>query len=304
MEFLYWLENLRNPVLDQIMLIITAFGEEILFIGVAVILLWCVDKYDAYYMLCVGFVGTQINQLLKVTFKIERPWVQDSKIHPVKDAIPEATGYSFPSGHTQSAVGTFGSIARFVKINWLRIACIVLALLVAFSRMYLGVHTPLDVGVSLIVAVALVLMFYPIIKKARTNPNIMRILLGIMIAWSVAQIFIIQPIYNSNPLNNNFSHAIENAYKMLGCVVGFALIFELDLRFIKFDTKAGIVGQILKIVLGLVIVIGLKELGYFVFGLFMNDMWYRCVTYFLMVVFAGAVWPLTFKFFAKIGLKK
>lgn len=304
MQFLYALEKLRNPVCDFLMSTITHLGEEILFIVVAVILLWCVDKYKGYYMLCVGFVGTQLNQLLKVTFKIDRPWVKNPNFKPIESAIGEATGYSFPSGHTQSAVGIFGSIARFAKRNWVRILCIVVAALVAFSRMYLGVHTPLDVGVSILFATILVFAFYPIIEKSRQNPNVMRIFLGIMLLWSVAQVFITEPIYLTDTANANFLSAVKNAYKMLGAVVGFIAVYELDLRFIKFDTKAVWWAQIIKTVIGLGLTLAVQELGYIVFGLFLGDMWYRCLTYFCMVIFAGAVWPLTFKWFSKLGIKK
>ena len=303
LEFLYALEKIRNPILDFIMSVITHLGEEILFIVIAVILLWCVDKYKGYYMLCVGFVGTQLNQLLKVTFKIDRPWVKDPEFKPIQSAIKEATGYSFPSGHTQSAVGIFGSIARFARTNWLRIISIGIAALVAFSRMYLGVHTPLDVGVSILIATVLVFVFYPIIEKSRTNRNVMRIFLVFMIVWSVAQVFITHPIYLSDVDNANFLSAVKNAYKMLGAVLGFAVVYELDIRFINFDTKAVFWAQILKTAIGLGLTLAIQEVGYIFFDLFMGEFGYRCATYFCMVVFAGAVWPLTFKWFAKLGKK-
>ena len=68
MEFLYALQKIANPVLDSVMLTITHLGEETVFLIIAMILLWCVDKYNGFYMLTVGFLGTQINGLLKVTF--------------------------------------------------------------------------------------------------------------------------------------------------------------------------------------------------------------------------------------------
>jgi len=120
MEFLYFLENLRTPVLDKIMAFITHGGEETVFMLIAMFVLWCVNKYEGYYILFVGFMGTQLNQLLKVTFRIPRPWVRDPNFTVVESAIPEATGYSFPSGHTQSSIGTFGTLARWNKNLWLR----------------------------------------------------------------------------------------------------------------------------------------------------------------------------------------
>ena len=56
MEFLYFLENLRFPLLDQFMLLITKLGEETAFLAAAMIVFWCVDKYKGYYLMMVGFI--------------------------------------------------------------------------------------------------------------------------------------------------------------------------------------------------------------------------------------------------------
>ena len=105
MRLLYWFEQIRNPVMDQFMLLITHLGEETAFLVIALILFWCVDKYIGYYTLSVGFVGTLANQFLKLWFRIPRPWVQDPNFTILEQAREAASGYSFPSGHTQSAVG-------------------------------------------------------------------------------------------------------------------------------------------------------------------------------------------------------
>ena len=153
MEFLYMLEKIRIPVLNEFMLAVTTLGEETAFLVVALVLFWCVDKYIGYYTLSVGFIGTIANQFMKLWFRIPRPWVLDSNFTILEQAREAATGYSFPSGHTQSAFGTFGCVAYTTRNKSLRIAAIIIPVLVAFSRMYIGVHTPLDVGVSVIVAV-------------------------------------------------------------------------------------------------------------------------------------------------------
>lgn len=305
MSFLYFLEGLRNDVLDFLMLGVTRLGEEMIFIVVAMVLLWCIDKYNGYYMLTVGFLGTQINQLLKVVFRIERPWVRDPDFNPIEGAIEEATGYSFPSGHTQSSVGNFGSIARFTHKKWLRIACVVMCILVPLSRMYLGVHTPADVLVSFLIAAILIFAIYPIIQKGRTNPNVMRILFGVMVAWSVGQVLFMELFpFPAEAAGEELYSGLKNAYKMAGAVIGLPIVYELDLRCIKFPTKAVWWAQLLKVALGLVLTLAVKEMCYFVFGLFMPALLYRAFAYLFMVLFAGAVWPLTFKYFASFGNNK
>ena len=115
MEILRILENIRIPVLNEFMLAITYLGDEIAFLVMALILFWCIDKRKAYYILSVGFLGTIANQFMKLLFRIPRPWVLDENFTILEQAKEGAGGYSFPSGHSQSSVGTFGGIAHISK---------------------------------------------------------------------------------------------------------------------------------------------------------------------------------------------
>ena len=140
---MYALESIRTPVLDKIMLIISELGGEAPFLIIAIAVFWCIDKRKGYYLMTVGFFGMILNQFLLILCCGPRPWVKDPDFTIVEPARAGATGYSFPSGHTQNAVALYGGIARCTGSVVLRVVCIVLAVLIAFSRMYLGVHTPL-----------------------------------------------------------------------------------------------------------------------------------------------------------------
>lgn len=303
MEFLRFLEGLRNPFLDSLFSFITILGEESVFIILGILFFWCVNKRQGYYLLSVGFIGIVINQFLKLWFRIERPWVKDEKFTIVESAREAATGYSFPSGHTQSAVGFFGGIARWNKNTVLRIVSVILCVLVAFSRMYLGVHTPLDVGVSFIIAFLLVFVLYPIVQRATENKNLMRGLLIFMIAISFLYL-LFALLYNfpKDIDKNNYEEAINSAYKMLGCTLGIWVSFEIDAKFINFETKASIPAQILKFVLGVIPLFIIKEgLKAPLLSLFSGNAIAGGIRYFILVIFAGCIWPLTFKYFSKIG---
>ena len=306
MEFLYFLESLRNPVCDALFSLITMLGEETVFILVGILFFWCINKREGYYMLTVGLVGTVINQFLKLWFRIPRPWVRDPNFTIVESARAEATGYSFPSGHTQSALGTFGSIARWNKQLWVRIACVAVCLLVPLSRMWLGVHTPADVGVSALVAIALVFGLYPIMNKAMDSKATMRVLMGVLCAATVGfLLFVYLYPFPADIDPHNYESGMKNAWKMLGCLSALWLTYELDTAYTHFDTKAVWWAQVLKLAVGLVPILLIKSLLKTPLqGLIGDDYVADGVRYFLITGFAGCVWPLTFKFWGKLGQKK
>jgi len=302
MEFLYFLESIRNPVLDFIMLTVTELGSEAVFLALALCIFWCVDKKAGYYLLITGFVGITFNQFLKLNFRIERPWVKDPNFTIVEAARAEATGYSFPSGHTQNITGVFGSVARFFSkkklVVWVSVSFIAL---VAFSRMYLGVHTPLDVGVSLIVGTVLVFLVYPLVMKAFENEKLMYIIMGCVIA--IALLFVCYTEFYPFPADideANYLSGLKNSYSLLGAGLAFPINYILDKKYIKFETNACFWGQIVKLAVGAALALAIKALLKAPLNALLDG---HCVSnairYFAVVIFAGAVWPLTFKFFPK-----
>jgi len=304
MEFLYFLEDIRNPVLDAVMGLLTHLGEETIFMAVAMFFLWCVDKFKGYYLLTIGFLGTQINQLLKVTFRVPRPWVKDPDFTVVEGAKAEAGGYSFPSGHTQSAVGTFGGIARWTKRRWLRYLCIAVCVIVPLTRMYLGVHTPADVGVSILIAALLIFGLYPLVHKATEHPKGMQLLMLVLLLWSVGQVLFMEFFpFPAEAEGAELFSGLKNAYKMLGSVAGFTVVYWLDQRFIRYETGGCWWVQLLKWIPGLALSVGLKELMYLALDFLPGELLHRMIAYFVLVLFAGAVWPLTFKYIRKLEKK-
>ncbi len=312
MEFLYFLEGLRNPVCDFLFSIITLFGEETIFMAVGMIFFWCVSKYQGYYLLCTGFVGTMVNQFLKMLFRIPRPWIKDPNFTIVESAKEAATGYSFPSGHTQTSVGLFGGIARANRTLWLRIASIALCVLVPLSRMYLGVHTPYDVLVSVAIALILIFVGYPLFKKAAKSPRVMYIILFSLTALSVAYLCFIsffkfpEEVFAVENVHN-YTSAVKNAYTLLGCMLGFLLVYTVDLKWTKFETEAVWWVQMIKVAGGLLAVIAVKELARFPLDALLPNhinTWSRLIRYFLVATVGGVLWPMTFKFWNKLAAKK
>ena len=324
MEFLRLLEGIRTPVISAFMSLITYCGDEIFFMALAITVFWCINKRNGYYILLVGFLGTIGNQFLKLWFRIPRPWVLDPDFTIVESARAAATGYSFPSGHTQNIVGTMTCVTLTTKRKGIRIAAIALMILVPFSRMYLGCHTPLDVGVSFLLALVLAFLLRPVGEAAGQSPSAWflttrrrsgtvttagtgrdLLLWGILFfALLVNVLYWAFVTFYSFPADidaDNFYSGTKNAYTLLGCLLGMMAAKALDDRFIHFQVKAVWWAQIIKVVLGLVLVIAIRAGLKAPLQAVLPEFPATALRYFFMVLFAGAVWPMTFPWFAKLG---
>ena len=302
MEFLYFLEGLRTPWLDAAMSAVTHLGGELVFLVVALVMFWCLDKRQGYYLLSVGFMGTIVNQFLKITCRIPRPWVQDPNFTIVESARAEATGYSFPSGHSTSSVGTFGVLATETRRLWFRVVSIGLCFLIPFTRLYLGVHTPADVLVGSAIPLFFIIVLRPVIFRddCRAFPW----LLGVMLL--LASAFVIYMEFCPFPANvdaANRRSALENSYTLFGSLLGMILVWVVD-RKQNFSTDGVWYVQVLKAVLGLALALAVKGgLKMPLEAIFGGHVAARAVRYFLLVLFVGILWPMTFPWLAKLGQK-
>ncbi|HWS29272.1 MAG TPA: phosphatase PAP2 family protein [Clostridia bacterium] len=305
MEFLKLLQQARTPFFTGLFSALTYLGDELVFMATVLVVLWCVNKKWGYRLFAMGMMGTILNQILKAIFLIPRPWVLDNSFKPVESALESAGGYSFPSGHTQSAATLFGGIAAWLKKRWATVVAILLVLITAFSRMYLGVHTPLDVGVSLATGLFTVLLFAYLFEKAEKNP---RVNLGVSIAVLVGALILLLYVLLAPKTERNVAQfdaeGLKTAYTVFGTVIGLVVSWFIDSRYIRYETRAAWWAQILKFVLGLGLVAGIRAgLKAPLLALFQGHGAADCLRYFLMTVTGGVVWPLTFRFFAKTAQK-
>ena len=305
MQLLYILEQLRTPAVTKALSALTYFGGVYGFMVLSIIVFWCIDKRCGYFMLSLGFLGTVINQFLKIIFRIPRPWVLDPSFEPVESAVADAGGFSFPSGHTQNVFATFGGVFAWTKKTWLKILCAVMIVLVAFSRMYLGVHTPLDVGVSVVIGIVLLFVLYPVFRDIDRHPNrfygflaVLAVLLAAFLLYSYLWPFPDWMYAEEHVVN--LIEARHNASILTGALAALTIAYTLDLRRTRFDTKAVWWAQILKVVIGLVVTLALIEGTKAVLG--RSDI-VTGLRYFLGVLFAAGVWPMTFGWFSKLGKK-
>ena len=146
LQFLLMLQNFRNGAgsfLIRPMLLVsdlTTYGSAVL----CIILYWAVSRSMGYWLMTNVVTGFFVNNVIKLTACIYRPWIRSPLIVPPQNAMESATGYSFPSGHTSAAFAVAWILhLRFGKK--VGIPALILAALISFSRLYVGVHYPSDV---------------------------------------------------------------------------------------------------------------------------------------------------------------
>lgn len=233
MSFLWMLSEIRTPIGIQLFQFITYLGQEMLPVIVICALYWCCNKKLATTIGLTYVTSGICVQGLKITFRIPRPWALDSDFQPVESAVGAATGYSFPSGHTQSAVSLFSPLAFAAKRWYLKLLYIILFLSVGFSRMYLGVHTPKDVCTALVITLIIGLLIW----KGQAMLNNPKHTLPICIIISALAIFFAFYsfyLYHSGTIEYKY---IEDCFKMAGASIGFAMGWYLEKTRLNFSTE-------------------------------------------------------------------
>lgn len=305
MEFLYLLEKIRTPFGDWLLGTLTHLGAETLFIVAALLFFWCLDKKKGYYLLFTGLSGVLSVQILKMACRIPRPWVLDPDFTIVESAREGATGYSFPSGHTQCATGVYGSIARSHR-NWIvRAVSIAILVTVAFSRMYLGVHTPKDVLVSLGIGLFFVFALYPILDKAFPNPLGMLALFAFCALFALANLLFVELYaFPADVDAANLLNAKETAWKLLAAILGMLVAYLLDHYLVHFEVTAVWWVQIIKIALGVGSFMLLRILLKQPCNALLGEAAGGGLRYFLLVVWSGGIYPMLFPLLNKLDRKK
>jgi len=260
-NILLMLQDFRNGAgafLAEFLSKMTFLGELTTAIVIMAIIYWSVSKDFGAYLL-MGWSGNRlVNGVLKVTACAYRPWIRDARIVPYGNTITTATGYSFPSGHTMNAATLYGGgVIRKELPRSLRITLGLIAVLIAFSRNYLGVHTPQDTLVGLLAGMLVMVLTDRLMKWVGAHPgkDILVAGIGVALAVAVAMYAAFKPYptdYDeAGKLLVDGARMANDTFKGVGWCVGFLVGWVLERRFVGFSTDISMLQRVTRVTTGL-----------------------------------------------------
>ena len=313
-DFLIYLQNLRlqtGGVFDNYFLALTKLGELFWPTVFICILYWCIDTKAGLYLCLVNGMTLIFSQLLKMSACIYRPWILNDAVKPSDLVLKAAKSYSFPSGHSMMASSSWGGFAYLTrKKPIICIFFIFLTLIIGFSRLYLGVHTPQDVVIGLLVGVFFIFTLNHLVDWCEKDLNRYLYVLGIINVFTIAVLcYILFKNYPLDYVNGKLlvdpRRGIDIAVTYMGWILGLVNGVILCRRFFPFDAKKG--GKISKIVRALV---GMAT-STLLFSVIQENIFYnRVITdykaimliTFFVAFYMTALYPLIFsKLFKNIG---
>ena len=279
LQFLKWLESMRTGFFTSLFEGITILGEETLVVLLVVALWFAVDSRLAQKVFFVTICSTGLNGIVKNIAQVPRPF--DKGVVPVRKET--ATGFSFPSGHTQNFSTWSTLFAIKFKKKWLAVLVSVLIALVAFSRLYLGVHYPSDVIVGLALGVGMAFLGDYLFEHVK---DVKKLYVAVLIIFAP---FIIYFLIVAHERFAGF-------FKAFGMVGGLTLIAFLQEKTQPLSYDVPWWKKLIRIVIGVAIAFVLKEgLKIFKMGGLHVDLVLDALRYFAVVFAVGYLCPLIFK---------
>ena len=269
--YLHALQQLRESLpgfFETFFVYLSYIGDGPGLVLIMLVVYWCVSKRAGQLAFASFGIGNFTSQLIKNIACVYRPWIRDASIIPAERAIEGAGGYSFPSGHTCGTTTSLGSFAWFArkKNKAIVIVCVVVILLMCFSRNFLGVHTPQDVIVALIIAliaIALVNAFFNWIDRYDAlepdhNKDILVAVIVIVVSIASVVFVALKPYpldYVEGALLVEPESMMKGSFEAAGICIGMVVGWVLERRFVDFSTDELATKQrIIRFVIGAAIV--------------------------------------------------
>ena len=281
---LRFFQHISTPFLDHFFTAVTRLGEQYFIIVVISWVYWNYSKKQGFFLSYIFLFSNLVNGLAKDIAQTKRPFQSLEGIEGKR--VKTAEGFSFPSGHTQGASTLFLTLALMLRKKIFMVLAIFLSALVATSRIYLGVHWPVDVLGGFVFALLVSFIFYPLLNRLYGNQEkffsfilysllFFYLVLGLIMIWNT--------FYAEQTLE------IDNYVRMTGIASGSFIFYMLQEKKYSFSNDATFWVKLLRFIPGfagiLGIFVGLKLI------LPDNEL-FTYVRYFLLGAWITFIFPL------------
>lgn len=279
MTIIEFFRNNSTALLDNIFLLISEVGSDIVSTLFIAVILWCIDKKLGQLIAFSAFVSFAINGLIKDILKFERPVLRGilANERAAQSVMLSGGGYSysFPSGHAQTAATVATTLFMEKKKRFLIIGAVAMTFLIGLSRVYLGVHYPIDVIIGWIIGIGISLICYKLFALFYEK----RIFLYVI----SAVIFLFSAFFWS-----------EDTAKSLGGLMGFAIGCMFEKRFVNYTIKdKSKITLLLRLIIGAALIVFLRA---FLKNILTEDVLFFQYLRYAIIMFSGAgLYPYIFK---------
>lgn len=287
LEFIKWLQSFSTPLLDAIGEGITILAEQYVLIVILAFFYFVYNKKLGEIIAYSIFLSLNANNAIKGIVQAPRPFQVDDDIIVHREHT--ATGYSFPSGHTQAGAVFYTSIGKIFKNKVLWVFIGIIIFLIALSRLYLGVHFPKDVIVSIILGVGFAFLASFLYSKFAQTFKGKALLFGITALIFLPFVFI---FYRNTYADMAIYRDFYTGYALfLGCIGGILI----ENKYVNFDCLGKLKIRLIRFGLALIVFLILQ------FGLKMvfpdENIFFDMIRYFLTSFVTLGLFPLTFRKF-------
>ena len=298
-QYLLFLQDLReglNGAFNGFFLQISDYSSGIFIWMLACVMFWSVDKkVGSFLFLNIGF-SRFLMQVLKLTFCVYRPWIRSPQITPIE----KASGYSFPSGHTITATANYGTLVeRYRQHLPLCFFLVTMILLTMFSRNYIGVHTPQDVTVGLLLGIVVVICGARVWEWFESHPN--RDYLLPCAGGLLVVLFLVYISVKSYPLDYVNGKLLVDPQKMMvygykdaGRLMGVTLGWFLERRLVNFTLTVPIARKIARACFGVLLLLLLEKCAIPTMTSTFPSFWIYFIAPFLELIFLLFIYPMCF----------
>ncbi len=303
---LLWLQEIRTSMWPWIENIAALLSDLLSHLSVVIpfLVYWTVSRKKGQKLLGILALSFFLNQFVKSSFCVYRPWVRDARIVPSSAAVTNATGYSFPSGHSQSSAAGYGGLAYEFKENRKLVsAMLVIIFLAGFLRLFLSVHTPQDVLCGLALGALSIFLVQKIFAwLSKGNRSTMFLTAGLLVcAAGIAYALLKEyPMdYVSGELIADPAEMLKDAMASIGLSAGIILGGYLENRYVHFADAETNRQRIIRILTGSAGIGIIYLCVKFLMKPYVDPSIYNFTKAFLPILFAVYVFPLLLKKYEK-----